>query len=51
MEELEKRKATGPDSVSGFILKECRKQFTEPVYVTIKCSLSTGRMPEEWKRA
>ncbi len=50
MEELEERKATGPDGVSGFILKECRKQLIEPLFDIIKCSLSTGRVPKEWKR-
>ncbi len=44
MEELEERKATGPDGVSGFILKECRKQLNETVYDTIKCSKSTERV-------
>ncbi len=51
MEKLEERKATEPDGVSSFILKECRKQLIEPVYDIIKCSLSTGRVPKEWKRA
>ncbi len=51
MEELEERKVTWPNGVSGFILKECRKQLIEPVYDIIKCSLSTGRVPKEWKRA
>ncbi len=42
MEELEERKAIGPDGVSGFILKECRNQLVGPIYDIIKCSVSTG---------
>ncbi len=44
MKELEDRKATGPGGVSGFILKECRKQLIETVYGIINCSLSTRRV-------
>ncbi len=51
MEGLEVRKAMGPDGISGFILKECRKQLMEPVFDIINCSLKTGRVPKEWKRA
>lgn len=32
MEELEERKATGPDGVSDFILNKCRKHLIETVY-------------------
>ncbi len=51
MEELEVRKAIGPDGVSGLILKECRNQLVGPIYDIIKCSVSTGKVPREWKRA
>ncbi len=51
MEEVEERKAIGPDGVSGFILKECRNQLVEPAYDIIKCSVSTGKVPKEWRRA
>ncbi len=43
MEELEERKAIGPDGVSGFILKDCRNQLVRLVYDIIKCSISTGK--------
>ena len=51
MNDLEERKANGPDKVSGHILKECRHQLIKPVHDIIKCSLETGKVPKEWKRA
>ena len=51
MKDLEERKATGPDQVSGHILKECRHQLIEPIHDIIRCSLETGKVPKEWKRA
>ena len=51
MKELKERKALDPDGVSGFILKECRNQLVVPIYDIIKCSIVTGKVPREWKRA
>ena len=51
MKELEEDKATGPDEVSGKILKECRNELINPVYDIIKCSVESGKVPVEWKRA
>ena len=28
---------------SGYILKECRQEKTEPIYDMIECSLKTGK--------
>ena len=49
--ELEERKAVGPDGVSGYILKECRNELVRPIYDIIKCSITTGTVPKEWRRA
>ncbi len=35
IEELDVRKATGSDGIPGFLLKESRKQLTEPLYDNI----------------
>ena len=48
---LDGNKAIGPDGVSGHIIKECREQLIEPIYDIIKCSIETGEVPSEWKRA
>ena len=48
---LDGNKAIGPDGVSGHIIKECREQLIEPIYDIIKCSIETGEVPTEWKRA
>ena len=51
MKELDERKAIGPDEVSGDILMECRQEMAEPIHDIIECSIKTGKVPEEWKRA
>ena len=48
---LDEKKAMGPDDVSGHILKECREQLIEPICDIISCSIETGNVPVEWKRA
>ena len=50
LEDLEDDKAMGPDEVSGRLLKVCREELIEPIY-DISCSLETGEVPVEWKRA
>ena len=51
MKELEERKAIGPDGVSRYILKECGQEMSEAIFNIIVCSLKTGIIPKEWKRA
>ena len=51
MKELDERKAIGPDGVSRYILKEYRQEMGEPIHDIIECSIQTGKVPKEWKRA
>ncbi len=51
LEELDTRKAMGPDEVNGWILKECREELEEPIWEIINSSLKEGKVPKEWKRA
>ena len=51
LEKLDVRKAMGPDEVSNWILKECKKQLEEPFWDVINTSMMEGRVPKEWKRA
>ena len=51
MEKLEEEKAMGPDEVSGNILKMCKEELIDPIYDIINCSLESGKVPREWKRA
>ena len=51
-EKLHIRKAMGPDVVSGWMLRENRKQIlVEPVWDVINSSLMERRVPREWRRA
>uniref|UniRef100_A0A0P4VWZ9 Reverse transcriptase domain-containing protein n=1 Tax=Scylla olivacea TaxID=85551 RepID=A0A0P4VWZ9_SCYOL len=51
LEELDVRKAMGPDHINGWILKECREQMEEPIWDIINSLLREGKVPREWKRA
>ena len=35
----------------GYILKDCRQEKAEPIHNIIGCSLKTGIIIKEWKRA
>ena len=45
IKELDKRKAIGPDGVSGNILKECKQEMAEPIYD------NKTEVPKECKKA
>ena len=51
LNELDVRKAMGPDELSNWVLKECKEQLVEPIWEVINTSLIEGRVPREWKRA
>ncbi len=48
---LDGRKAMGLDKITRQVLKGCSTTLTEPLYDIIKCSINTGKVPIEWKRA
>ena len=51
LKKVDPNKAMGPDGVSGWILKECAEEIVDPIHNLIQCSLNTGELPCEWKRA
>ena len=51
MEELDIRKAPGPDGVANSVLKECSEQLADKIHSIIESSLSEGKVPMDWKRA
>lgn len=51
MKGLDVGKAMGPDGVSGWVLKECAEELLKPIYEIVKCSLDSGKVPTDWKRA
>ena len=44
-------KACGPDDISARILKEAASELALPLYIIFKRSLSSGEIPDDWKRA
>ena len=32
-------------------MKECRQEMAEPIHYIIECSIKTGKVSQEWKRA
>ena len=51
MEELDARKAIGPDGVSGCILKLSVNKKWPSIHYIIECSFKIGKVPKEWIRA
>ena len=52
LKSLDGRKATGPDGVSGWILKECREELKDKLHSIIcTTSINHGTVPQDWKRA
>ena len=48
---LDGKKATGPDGVSGWILKECRDELKDKLHSIICTSINHGTVLQDWKRA
>ncbi len=44
-------KATGPDELSGTILKECARELAPSLTKIFNISLHTGQVPKQWKFA
>ena len=51
MKNLDKWKATGPDEISNWVLKECAEELSKPLQIIFKKSVSNGKLPEIWKKA
>ena len=51
IENLDVRKAHGPDNISNWILKECKEELPDKIHDIIKCSLAEGKILEDWKKA
>ena len=51
MSSLDKSKASGPDEISCWVLKECATELSKPLHIVMQESLKQGKLPESWKRA
>lgn len=51
MKDVDVRKAMGSDEVAGWILRKCAEQQVDLIHDIKPCSLNTGKLPDEWKRA
>ena len=49
MEGLDVRKASGPDGISNWVLKECREELVDKIRSILVCSLNEGKVPHDWK--
>ncbi len=47
MEEIDVNKASGPDGVSYWKLKECREQLADKIHSMVVTSLLQGRVPKD----
>ena len=44
-------KSTGPDNISGQVLKHCARSIAYPLSLLFNLSFKTGSIPNEWKLA
>ena len=51
LKNLKSSKATGPDSIPAFILKEAAQELAPILTLIFQRSLDTGIVPEEWRKA
>merc|ERR1712035_156272 len=51
LKELDKRKAMGPDEISGWVMRECAEELSHPITTLYERSLKQGRIPYQWKLA
>lgn len=51
LEAVDKTKASGPDEISCWVLKECAKKLSEPLFIICKDSFQKGKLPESSKQA
>ena len=48
---LDKKRSVGPDDVHPHVLAECAKAFAIPLQIIYNKSLSTSRVPDNWREA
>ena len=46
MTDLDKRKAMGPDNISGWVLQECVAELSYPLWLILRKSLREGKLPK-----
>merc|ERR1711917_23579 len=51
IENMDVRKASGPDGISNWIIKECKDQLVDKIHSVISSSMREGKVPRDWKRA
>ena len=44
-------KSQGPDSIGGYLLKNCAHSISSPLVIIFNISFHTGSIPTEWKTA
>jgi hypothetical protein len=48
---LDPSKASGPDNIPNWILKECAIHLAPILKTILQCSLDTGELPKDWRDA
>ena len=51
LQNLNPHKATGPDGIPAYLLKECSNEIAPILTLIFQCSMQQGSMPDEWKTA
>jgi Reverse transcriptase (RNA-dependent DNA polymerase) len=51
LNKLKNDSAPGPDGISPRLLKEVKREISEPLYIKFRRSLDTGMIPADWRTA
>ena len=51
LKDINPNKSTGPDNIPARVIKELSEVLAEPLTILYKLSLSSGKLPSEWKTA
>ena len=51
LQNINPSKATGPDQISGRVLKELSTELTPAIHLIFQKSLTSGKVPSDWKHA
>ena len=51
LQNIDPSKATGPDQISGRVLKELSTELTPAIQLIFQKSLTSGKVPSDWKHA
>ena len=51
LKDIETNKSSGPDGITGTVLKKCSSSLSYPLSILFNISFASGQLPQDWKLA